>query len=302
MTNVAAIDLGSRACRLVIANNKGEYLLSETKSIELAKDMVCEMKITVDAFNRAKSYLDECANKMAEFGVKKYRAVTTAAVRQAKNGQEFVDVIKEKTGLTFEIIDEVEEARLNLVGAMAHVAGKSKYVCVFDIGGGSTEVTIATNEENPKIIQSTSIPYGARNATEKFDLGEYNEENANKFRCEISEYIKDFKLPADCLTLATSGTSLRLVAKVYNHDKYSREDSDGLILTSLQINDAVSDIYKMNREERAKTSYISEARSYIFIPACILMQTIVNELKINKLTASLLSAKDAIIRELVEND
>ncbi len=299
--NIAAIDLGSNSARLVIANKKGEYILREAKSARLSQGMVANMMLTEESQARTIEILKDFAKKIKEHNVIKYRAITTAAVRQSKNGQEFVKKVEEQTGIKLEVIDETEEARLNLVGAMAHSYGKSKYVCVFDIGGASTEITIATNENNPKIIQSTSIPLGGRNSAEKYNITEYNQSSAQELISETKQYTKGFSLPQDCIIIGTSSSSLRFASVIYNHKEYIRENCDGLTLSQTQINDTAQKIYNMKREEMAQNPNIGENRSYVFVAAVLLLQTITNELKAPQIIASLQSAKDAIIKELIND-
>ncbi len=296
--NIAAIDLGSNSCRLVIADPQKKLLYTNSVSTKLSQGMGQDKLLTDEAQERTIKALCQYAKVMKEHNVTKYRAITTAAVRQSQNGVEFVRMAKEKSGISLEIVDEYEEARLNLVGAMAHSYGKSDYVCVFDIGGASTEVSIATNERNPKIIQTTSIPLGCRNSSEKYGLSEYDATKAQQLSSDAIEYIKDFNIPQNCDVIATSSIPLRLAAIYHNHKKYIRQDCDGIVLSADQINNTTQKIYNMSQEDMAQNPNIGENRSYIFVAGIVLLQTIVKKLNITELTASLLSAKDAIIEEL----
>ena len=80
------------------------------------------------------------------------------------------------------IISPEEEAILNVKGARLNADKNAEYVVVYDLGGGSTEITLATNNEKPKIIYTVSVPWGARNATEAFDLAEYNAEMRQSYK------------------------------------------------------------------------------------------------------------------------
>ena len=109
--------------------------------------------------------------------MKKYRAIATASCRMASNGMEFVKRVAEISGIKIDVIDSKQEAYLNLKGALLNADKNAKYALVYDLGGGSTEITLATNETTPKILHTISIPWGARNSAEAFDLIEYNEAN-----------------------------------------------------------------------------------------------------------------------------
>lgn len=82
---------------------------------------------------------------------------------------------------------------LNLKGALLNVQDeKAGYVVVYDLGGGSTEITLATRSAEPEILHTVSVPWGARNAAEKFGLKEYDPVAAARLDEEISAYSRAF--------------------------------------------------------------------------------------------------------------
>lgn len=309
MTNecYAAIDLGTNSCRLVIADNKGNYLYKDTVATRLGEGMYAQMKFTDEAVDRGIKCFCDYKREMDKYGVSQYRAIATASCRMASNGLDFVRQVKERTGIEIEVIDGLEEARLNLKGALQNVKGKSEYVVVYDLGGGSTEITLATNESDPKIIYSVSIPWGARNSSEAFDLVEYSDERAEKLRSEIAGYVREFvekshlkDYEGKMCFVATSSTPLRLISKIHAFGVFDREKADGCKASRKQFDEAIASIYKMSRVQMAEDVYIGEKRSFIFVPACVIFKTIYDGLGVEALTASLKSAKDGIIEELVE--
>lgn len=305
--NLAAIDLGTNSCRLLISDENGNYLYNDAISTRLGEGMYANMKFTDEAINRGLDCFDIFKLKMDEFEVKHYRAIATAGCRMASNGMDFIKLVEEKTGIKIEVIDGMEEARLNLKGALMNVKGKSKYVVVYDIGGGSTEITLATNDDVTEIIHSVSIPWGARNSSEAFDLVEYNEGNAEKLHKEIMNWVQGFikdcdfeKYAKDTCCAATSSTALRLASWVENYGQYEREKSDGAEVSTQDLNEVIGKIRKMSQIEMAQSPYIGENRSFIFQAACVIFKTIYDELKMKNIITSLKTAKDGIIGELVE--
>ncbi|MCQ2741310.1 MAG: hypothetical protein MJ210_04255 [Alphaproteobacteria bacterium] len=306
----AGIDLGSNSCKLLICDETGKHLCLQTSQTRLAEGMYEHNMITEAAIERARQCFFEYRQLIDKYNVlpQNVRAIATAACRMADNGAEFVKNVYAESGIKLEIIDGLEEAMLNLRGAIEHVLGKSKYVVVYDLGGGSTEVTLATNEKNPKIISSVSIPWGARNGSEAFNLVEYNEERAAKLKAEVNEYLDkflqeaDFKHHADICFVATSSTPLRLVSMIDNFGKYDREKADGRKMKKEEIDKAIASVLFSKRKELAANPYIGDKRSYIFIAACVIFQTIYQRLNIQEITASLKSAKDGIVAALIERD
>ena len=305
----AAIDLGTNSCRLLIADEEGRELCKEIVTTRLGEGMYPEMKFTAEAFARGLDCLKNFAELMKKYGVTKYRAIATAGCRMASNGAEFVKKVLDEAEIKLEVIDGYEEARLNLKGALVNVKGKAPYVLVYDLGGGSTEITLATNSDNPEILHTISIPWGARNATEAFGLENYNPESAAKLRDEIKKQVSGFCL--DCrlrdydgkvCCVATSSTPLRLTSWVRQYGEYDRERADGEEVTVSELDRVIGEVNAMSREKLAQIPYVGEKRSFIFQAASIIFKTIYDGLGVQKLTASLKSAKDGIIDELVEKN
>ena len=302
----AAIDLGTNSCRLLICNEKGEPLVSEAVSTRLGEGMQEKMKFTAEAVARALSCLENYKKIMDDHGVFKYRAIATAACRMASNGAAFVEEAERNCGSKLEVVDGFEEARLNLKGAASHMKGRASYVLIFDIGGGSTEITLAENNEALKIVHTISIPWGARNASEAFQLAEYHPERARQLEAEIRRYVQKFKQDShwenycrDFCCVATSSTPLRLAAMVAGHPAYDRQKADGLEASYESFEQAISALRQMDCAALAASPYVGEKRSVIFQAAMIIFETICRTLGLASVTASLKSAKDGIIEELV---
>lgn len=305
----AAIDLGTNSCRLLICNAKGEELCKHTVSTRLGEGLYKEMKFTPEAMERGLKCFYDYRQIMDKYNIVKHRAVATAGCRMASNSEEFLKKVFAESRIKLEIIDGYEEARLNLKGALMHVQGQTPYVVVYDLGGGSTEITLATNSENPHILHTISIPWGARNASEAFNLVEYKEENAAKLRQEVTAYVDSFvkKSALDtyrdkvCL-VATSSTPLRLASMINNFGSYDRDKADGLRFSVEEADAAINRILQMSRAEMADDPFIGDKRSYIFIAAAVIFKAVYDGLGVPEMTASLKSAKDGIVAELIESD
>ncbi len=307
--NVAAIDLGTNSCRLLIADPKGDYLYRKSISTKLGKDMSKNNSFTDEAIKRGVEALSCYSQIMKEYDAQEYRAIATAACRTAQNGKEFLDIVKKTTGIELEVIDGFEEARLNLQGALLNAdKEKADYVIVYDIGGGSTEITLATREDNSKIIHSVSIPFGGRNSAEYFDFVEYNQNTSNKLGQEISKYTQAFirdanleQLRDNICFMSTSSTPLRLAHIAKDAKEYNRQDADGKKLSVLEFDKAIAKVRSMSYKEMADNNLIGEGRAGIFNPACTIFSQIYQDLGAKEIIVSLKSAMDKMVIELNNN-
>ncbi len=303
--NLAAIDLGTNSCRIRITDKNGNVIYREAVTTKLGEGLAENMCFTSEAIERGLKCLTHFAELMKDYEVGHYRAVATASCRMAQNGAAFVQMVEEMSGIKLEVISAEEEAALTLKGAVLNADKTKPYVLVYDLGGGSTEITFASNQTEPQILYTISVPWGARNASEVFDLLEYNADNAAKLANEVKKYTRQFLQNSDyavhhdeCCCLATSSTPLRLLNMVENTGVYSKEYADGLAAPIEKIEQQVQKVFNMSLIDLMQNPYIGESRSSIFVAACVIFKTIYDELQIKTLTASLKGAQEALIEEL----
>ena len=161
---VASIDLGTNTARLLIAElDPYRQILLKRIITRLGGGFTRELGLSEEAQLRSLAALKEFADDMAGQGVLRVRAVATSAVRDAGNGAEFCRRVQEKTGITLEVIDGAEEALLTLRGVASILDNKDEDLAVFDVGGGSTEYTLAARQHP---LFSRSLPIGVVRLTE----------------------------------------------------------------------------------------------------------------------------------------
>ncbi len=162
----AAIDIGSSAIRMDVAEVRpdGAYhvLDSLKKGVQLGKDTFTEGHISEETIRAACDSLRDFKRVMDTYGVLRYRAVATSAVREASNSETFLDRVLMSTGLDVEIIDGSEENRLTLSAVAESLrAGpdiaKGKTLLV-EVGGGNADVSMLSKGE---LVQSGTFPLGS---------------------------------------------------------------------------------------------------------------------------------------------
>lgn len=84
-------------------------------------------------------------------GAHKFTGVATAAFRQAKNAEDFTKQIHDKLGVTLRIISQSNEALLGFQAARAQVKAVTQDVVVWDIGGGSMQMTSVDDTVKPVV-------------------------------------------------------------------------------------------------------------------------------------------------------
>jgi exopolyphosphatase / guanosine-5'-triphosphate,3'-diphosphate pyrophosphatase len=147
---IAIIDLGTNTFNLLIAEvsaNQSYNILLETKNAaKLGKGGINDKTILPDAMERGIDALHQHLRTIADYNVEKIVCIATAAIRSAKNGTDFVQLVKSQTGLDIQVIDGQKEAQLIFDGIKQVMPLTDEKAMVLDIGGGSNEFIIANKE------------------------------------------------------------------------------------------------------------------------------------------------------------
>jgi exopolyphosphatase/guanosine-5'-triphosphate,3'-diphosphate pyrophosphatase len=166
ITLMAAIDIGSSAIRMDIAEvrqgGKIHLLDSLKKGVQLGKDAFTGGSLSEETMRAACDTLRHFKKVMDDYGVARYRAVATSAVREAQNRDNFLDRVLMSTGLDVEVMDGSEENRLTYSAVVESMRGNPEFgtgkTLVVEIGGGHTDVTLLSGGEP---VQSSTFPLGS---------------------------------------------------------------------------------------------------------------------------------------------
>ncbi|MEM7176590.1 MAG: Ppx/GppA phosphatase family protein [Pseudomonadota bacterium] len=140
---VAALDLGTNNCRLLVARPRGDHfdvVDAFSRTVRLGEGVEGSNVLSEAAQMRALKALKICAGKIRHHRVDDPRVIATEACRRAANSAEFIKRVQIETGLALDIIAPEEEARLAVAGCAPLVDPEAEQLLVFDIGGGSTEL------------------------------------------------------------------------------------------------------------------------------------------------------------------
>lgn len=174
MRRIAVADLGTNSTRLLVADLTGAGELVElerlTEVTRLGQGVDSSGRLADDAMERVHAclgrYRDAADRHVAELSV----AVATSAVRDAANGPQFQQAVRERSGFEIRIVPGEEEARLTFLGATSGRPTGSGSVLVIDIGGGSTEYVVGRPGEDPAFHVSTRL--GSVRQTERHLTGD----------------------------------------------------------------------------------------------------------------------------------
>src|SRR5262249_43812054 len=133
---LAALDLGTNNCRLLIARPAGSAFRvvdAFSRIVRLGEGLAATGSLSEAAMMRTPDALKICADKIAARNVAAGRYVATEACRRAANCEAFLTKVQEDVGLEIEIISSREEARLVVAGCAPLLHPRIPYAIVFDI-------------------------------------------------------------------------------------------------------------------------------------------------------------------------
>jgi exopolyphosphatase / guanosine-5'-triphosphate,3'-diphosphate pyrophosphatase len=224
----AAIDIGSNTTRVLVAE-PGEGQLSKVMEqrayTRINKAIDREGVISAAKIDEVCEVVSTQVRLARELGAATIRAVATAAVREATNGEEAAAAIGEAAGVPVEILSEQEEGRLAFIGATKALGHPAEgRIGVVDIGGGSTEVILGTVAGGVEEVRSWPVGSGVL-ADELIASDPPSASEIRKVRDRIDDLFDGVEIerPEQAVAVGGSATSLRkLVGTVLEYETLER--------------------------------------------------------------------------------
>jgi exopolyphosphatase / guanosine-5'-triphosphate,3'-diphosphate pyrophosphatase len=300
MPTIAAIDVGSNAIRLSIANVNSDggfqTVYSVREPIRLGQDVFTKGIISAHTIARMLESFNTFKQKLEEHGVTHVKAVGTSALREATNREVVLRAVNKATGLEISIIGAEEEARLIHQAAKAIVNLKNKVALLVDIGGGSVEVVLA---DDSTVLCTESYAMGSvrllkildeKAGEERFNqlVTEYVDATQRRLEQEIGNQKIDV-----CVGTGGSIESIGELRKEF-FDKNSNQK-----VTAEELKALVKKLRATTFEQRIQDLRLRPDRADVIIPAAIVLQKIVQQSGVSEVVIPGIGLKDGVLRELV---
>jgi exopolyphosphatase/guanosine-5'-triphosphate,3'-diphosphate pyrophosphatase len=169
---VAAVDCGTNSLRLLIAEPTKSGGLRDlerrTEIVRLGQGVDATGEFHPDALARTFTVVEQYAEliRQAEVPVDRIHFVATSASRDVRNREAFFDGVRQRLGVTPDVITGDKEAQLSFTGALSRVRPEGEPVLVMDIGGGSTEFIVGS--ARGEMSFAISLDIGSVRLTERF--------------------------------------------------------------------------------------------------------------------------------------
>jgi exopolyphosphatase/guanosine-5'-triphosphate,3'-diphosphate pyrophosphatase len=286
MTRIAAVDIGSLTVRLAVAEVLGpgmfQVILHHRQVTGLGREVAEAGVLSRTDQDRTLEALGVFARQMAAQGVERGQGVATQAVRQARNGQEFLKAAGKVLHLPVRLLTPEEEARLALSGVLSALdptylnAGP---LMVFDVGGGSSEFILVRRAQEPVFA---GLPLGVLSLSRARPLGDPpRPDKVAALQAELSRELRDFYrkhfgelLEGSPALVGTAGAVTTLAAMAQGLTVYDPERVNNYILTKEQVADLAGRLAALPEKERALLPGIEPAKAGVMVAGALIVQTI----------------------------
>ena len=310
---IAALDLGTNNCRLLIASARGGALRivdAFSRIVRLGEGVAQTGVLSPAAMQRALEALEICAGKIARRGVSRGRYIATQACRAASNGEAFLAEVKKATGLEFEIIAPAEEARLSVRGCIELLDPDAEAGLVFDIGGGSTEISwIVADGGRPRVVAWASFPLGVVNLSEAWGGREISAETYERIVDSVRIRFRAHGDPAGLKpvfdrggahVLGTSGTVTSIAGVHLNLQRYRRDLVDGLWISRAEAVAVTERLRAMDFDARAAEPCIGVERADLVVCGCAILDALLREWPTERIRVADRGLREGILADLLE--
>jgi len=289
----AAIDIGSNAVRLLIANvieEEGKEPKFKKSSlvrvpIRLGQDSFTTGMISEDNITKMKDTMNAFRLLMKSNNVIKYMACATSALREANNGQELVEIIKIASDIDIEIIDGKKEAAIIASTDLKTFIDQNSNYLYVDVGGGSTELTVFSNG---RIINSKSFKVGTVRLLNNQEGDTFNWD-------EIKDWVKKNTQNFDKVTMIGSGGNIN---KIHRLSGKTAEKP----LSYIFLNAQYHFFNAMTYTDRVSEIGLNPDRADVIIPALKIYLNAMKWAGAKKMYVPKIGLSDGMVKTLYYND
>ncbi len=306
MPRYAAIDIGSNSVRMMAAevDRQGTFqVLAEDRQVtRLGESVFRTGSINQSSFDLLSTVLQRMVATYKPLAPLAVRAVATAAVRDASNGAEFLDLVSGVIGQPAELISGQEEARLIHLGVETRWPHPNERILIIDVGGGSAEIIEA---DHGSLKVAFSRPLGAVRLHSTFLLDDPPSTSAltrlNDFIQEKLAVVARRIPPGKFIrAIGTSASASAIVCAANRIPRVRRDDADRRRATLPQIRHLYRDLSLMTVAQRRAVTGIGPRRAEIIVPGAAVLTAVLEHFRISHLAYCSAGVRDGILRDLAE--
>ena len=284
----AVIDVGTNSVKFVVADRQpgGGWatVVDRAEVTRLGEGLSTGGPVLPEPMRRTVDAIVGMAEEAARLGAAEVVAVGTAGLRMATNAADVVAAVRERCGVTLEVISGEEEARIAVRAATAGLPDTGSLV-VFDSGGGSSQFTFGRDAE---VVEQFSVPVGAVRFTERFGLDTaVSAAVVTQARSAIAAELADLEgRTAPDLLVGMGGAVTNLAAVSHGLADYDPDVVHGTVLDRAEVDRQIELYRTSSTEQRRTVAGLQPARAEVILAGACIVRTVLEMLDCEALRVS----------------
>ena len=309
MTRYAAIDCGTNAIRLLIADVVGGQLTEVTRrmlTVRLGEGIDATGEFSPAALERTFAAVEDYGNEIERFGVRATRMVATSASRDARNADVFIEGVRRRLGINPDVVAGTEEAELSFMGAARGLSASllDSPLLIADIGGGSTEFVVG-DAASGVITSMCSVDVGCVRMTERHlhddpPTAEQVDQAVHTIDGILDQAFDQVDISGVQTFVGLAGSVTTVAALAHGLATYDPAAIHGSLVTLSQVEEVTDRLVRMARTERAAEPVMHPGRVDVIAGGALVLRQIMRRLPVHFVIASETDLLDGIVYRLAE--
>lgn len=297
MYRAAVLDLGSNTFHiLIIEKSEAGFIELERKRVyvKLAIDGI--ERLSEAAMERGLKALDQFKELIDRYKVDTVKVIGTEALRIAKNGPQYLEKIRLRTGLQVELIDGIQEAKYIHLGVAQVWDPPDSPVVIMDIGGGSVEYIVADHQ---KVYWSNSYPVGVAVLYRQFHQSEPISDSEKMALTEFLEgHLQELSLVFNHyqprLLIGASGTFDVIASIIGDQTPIRYREVDKNTVTKI-----IDRMVSLDEQQRIADPEIPDSRVDLIVVALLLLRYTLELTDFEKIGISTYALKEGVVATII---
>ncbi len=303
---LGVIDIGSNTIHLLIVDaHHGAAPIPATshkRPMRLAEHVDHEGRVCESGTASLTAFVRECLEVAEEQGAEEILAFATSAIREAANGDEVLDRVRDESGVDLQVLGGEDEARLTFLAARRWEGWSAGRLLVLDIGGGSLEITLGDDEE-PDVARSLLL--GAGRVTRELLPGdpptaEEIRTARKRVRAVLARDIRPFARMKDPDTVLGTSKTMRSLARIAGAAPSGQGPYVTRVLRLADVTGIIARVSPMSAKERTSLPGVSAHRAHQLLAGAIVAEAAMDLLGVPELEICPWAMREGVLLRYLE--
>ena len=285
----AVIDVGTNSVKFHIGerHDDGSWstVVDRAEVTRLGEGIAETGDIASAAVDRTADAIAGMADEARQHDAAGLVAVGTMGMRSAGNSDAFIAAVRERCGVTIEVIPGPEEGRLAYLAVKAGLGLAAGSLVVFDTGGGSTQFTFGRGDA---VDEQFSLNIGAVRLTSQYGLGAaLSREQLDRALTAIAgEFGRIDGAPSPDALVGMGGAVTNMTAVMLRLEQYDPEAVQGAVLGRAEVDRQIELLRTRDVDARREIVGLQPKRADVILAGACVVRTVMDKLGRDALTVS----------------